>query len=110
MSDPNVIFKNRADVKWFDTFDSYMISSQVGTGAGAVAELTLGSSEIMSSSTNVVTTASSGTLITGVAEILGSTSSLTSSTTPTLELGIAEIYPMITKRTIVIEFHCRLMK
>ena len=87
----DVIFINRIDVKWNDSFDSYMVNSKVSGDTEAGAELTLGIVEVLSASQGVVTTASSSTLTTGIAELLASSNSTTSSTYAVITIGITEV-------------------
>jgi len=86
----DVIFINRTDVKWNNTFDSYMIQSNVGGDTEAGASLTLGSNEVLSATNNVVSN-SVALISAGVAELLASSNSITSSTDAVLSLGVVEI-------------------
>jgi hypothetical protein len=85
----DVIFINRTDVKWNDTYDSYMINSVVGGDTEAGASLTLGGSEILSA-TGVIVSSAVCTITTGIAELLASSNSITSSTLADLILGVDE--------------------
>ena len=85
----DIIFINRSAVKWNDTYDSYMINSIVGGDTEAGASLTMGSSEILSATGSIVTTAVC-TLTVGVAELLASSNSITSSTDADMTLGVTE--------------------
>ena len=86
----DVIFINRTDVKWNDTYDSYMVNSKVGGDTEAGASLTLGNSEVLSATAGIVSVATS--LITaGINELLASSQVATSSTPAAiLTLGVTE--------------------
>lgn len=67
-----VIFLNTPDTFWNDEYDSYLVNSVVGTGAGATAELTIGGIEVLAATRSISSTVS-GLLSVGIVEILSST-------------------------------------
>jgi hypothetical protein len=88
MSD--IVFINRADVKWNDSYESYFINSNVSGDTLSGASLILGSSEVLAGKSFSVTSAIS-ILSLGLVEILASTIPTTSiSENIELFIGVAE--------------------